>query len=109
MAGRIVVCLNLSKHGFLECAALFETRAARVEFAASDLSDETQNTRVVEKATLPEKKADNFNALSARLLADANRGLITDGNVVDRKINVIKFAADPTPLMTLTVIYYQKN
>jgi hypothetical protein len=74
-----------------------------------DLSDETQNTKVVEKAKLPEKKADSFNALSAQLLADANRGLITEGSVLGRKINLTKFAADPTPLMSLTVIYYQKN
>jgi hypothetical protein len=74
-----------------------------------DLRDETQNTKVVEKAKLPEKKADNFNALTSQLLADANRGLITEGNVVGQKIQVIKFAADPTPLMSLTVIYYRKN
>ena len=72
--------------------------------AASDLSDETQSTKIVERAKLPGKKAGNFDALTSKLLADANRGLLTEGTVVDRKINLFKFEADPQPLMTLTVV-----
>lgn len=74
---------------------------------SGDLSEETQNAKVVEKAQLPEKKADNFSALTAQLLADANRGMIAEGNVLGRSIRIVKFEVDETPLMSLTVVYYK--
>ncbi len=78
----------------------------------SDLTDETQSTKILEKApTTPEPKPDNFNALTVQLLEDANndtRGLIAEGNKVGAKINIVKFVADPTPVMSLTVVYYKK-
>jgi hypothetical protein len=92
--------------GTITLTVFGELKGAR---PADDLTDETQTTRIVEKAKLPDKKAESFNALSAQLLADANRGLITEGNVLGRKINLTKFTSDPTPLMSLTVIYYQKQ
>lgn len=77
--------------------------------AKGDLSDETQQTKAVEKAALPEKKADNFNALTAQLLDDANRGLIAEGGEKKgNKVEIVKFTPDPTPVMSLTVVYYKK-
>jgi hypothetical protein len=74
-----------------------------------DLTEETQSTKVLEKAQTPEKKPDNFNALTAQLLEDANRGLIAEGNKVGSKIEIVKFTADPSPIMSLTIVYYKKQ
>lgn len=76
-----------------------------------DLSEETQGTKVLEKAKVPARKPDNFNALTAQLIEEANssRGLIAEGNTVDNGITVVKsFTADPTPVMALTLAYYKK-
>jgi hypothetical protein len=77
--------------------------------AKDDLSEEGQNAKVLEQAKAPEKKPDNFNALTAQLLDDANRGLIGEGTAVQSGIRVVKFTADPTPVMSLTVVYYRKQ
>lgn len=76
-----------------------------------DLTDETQNTKVLEQAAAPKEKPANFNALTAQLIEDANasRGLIANGKKVDNKIEIVKFTADPTPLMSLTIVYYKKQ
>jgi hypothetical protein len=86
-------------------------RERRGKAPGGDLSDETQNTKVLEQAKLPEKKPDNFGALTAQLLADANRGgggLIGEGKPAEGPIRILKFDPDPTPIMSMTVIYYKK-
>ena len=78
---------------------------------AGDLTEETEKTKAVERAQLPEKKSNNFEALTAKMLEEGNRGpggLIAQGASVGKTINVVKFTADPTPLMSLTIVYYKK-
>lgn len=76
--------------------------------ARGDLTDETQNTKVLERGKVPAQKPDSFASLTAKLLEDSERGLIESGAKVGSAINVVKFTADPTPLMSLTVTYYKK-
>jgi hypothetical protein len=47
-------------------------------------------------------------ALKAKLLDDANRGLIAEGAQVEGRVQVVKFTPAATPVMTLTVIYKAK-
>ena len=74
---------------------------------------ENQSTKVLEQAKLPDTKPDNFDALTAQLLNDANSdrgsgGLIVQGEKAASKIQVVKFTTDPTPVMSLTITYYKK-
>lgn len=78
-----------------------------------DPSDEARESLVVSKGTLLTQpkpgepdKPENFNALKAQLLADANRGLIGEGEKVVGAVQRVKFEPDPTPVLTLTIVYY---
>lgn len=72
-----------------------------------ELDDDKHEAKIVEAAKLPKEPSKNFNSLKAKLLADANRGLIAEGNKVAGKINVVKFVASQTPVMTATATYYK--
>ena len=74
-----------------------------------DLSDETQSTKILEKAQLPEPKPDNFDILTSQILKDAERGLIAEGTTVGSKIVIVPFVPDQTPVMSLTIVYYKKS
>jgi len=78
-----------------------------------DPSDEAKEATVVAKATLQTKpeqgepdRPSTFGSLKARLMADANRGLIGEGQREQGGVTLVKFVPDPLPVMTLTVIYY---
>jgi hypothetical protein len=71
-----------------------------------DLSEDAAEKSAVAKAELPPSK--NFDALKAKLLEDANRGLIAEGAQVEGKVQVVDFTPAATPVMTLTVVYYKK-
>lgn len=75
--------------------------------AAPDLSEDAAEKSAIAKAELPAEPSDNFDALKAKLLQDANRGLIVEGKQVAGKVQVVKFTPAATPAMTLTVIYYK--
>ena len=72
--------------------------------------DEQQETAVRKLAKLPEH-AKNYNALKAQLLEDANRsrGLIVEGEREPSKIQLVTFNTDPTPIMSVTIVYYGKQ
>lgn len=72
---------------------------------APDLSDDAAEKNAVAAAELPPAKS--FDSLKAKLLEDANRGLIAEGAQVEGKVEVVKFTPAATPVMTLTVIYYK--
>ena len=73
-----------------------------------DTDRASRNSRLVAKAHLPAKTPDNYDALKAQLLADADRGLIVDGEEKEgAKVKRVKFKADPTPVMSATIIYYK--
>jgi hypothetical protein len=72
---------------------------------APDLSEDAAEKSAVAKAELPASK--NFDSLKAKLLEDANRGLIAEGAQVAGKVQVVNFTPAATPVMTLTVIYYK--
>ena len=74
-----------------------------------ELEETAQESQIVENAKLPNKPSSSFGALKAKLLADANRGLIAEGNVVEGRIRVVKFQPNPTPLMSATAKYYIKK
>jgi hypothetical protein len=68
------------------------------------LDDEAAQHTVVQKLTeLPRKN--NYGALVAQLLDDANRGLIVEGQREPSKVETVRFVADPDPIMCLTVVY----
>jgi hypothetical protein len=70
-----------------------------------DLADDAAEKSAVAAAELPPAKS--FDSLKAKLLEDANRGLIAEGAQVEGKVEVVKFTPAATPVMTLTVIYYK--
>jgi hypothetical protein len=72
-----------------------------------DLSDDAAEKSAVAKAELPPEPSKSFDSLKAKLLEDANRGLIAQGAQVEGKVQVVKFTPAATPAMTLTVIYYK--
>jgi hypothetical protein len=72
---------------------------------APDLADDAAEKNAVAAAELPPAKS--FDSLKAKLLEDANRGLIAEGAQVEGKVEVVKFTPAATPAMTLTVIYYK--
>jgi hypothetical protein len=75
--------------------------------AAPDLTEDAAEKSAVAAADLPAEPSKSFDALKAKLLEDANRGLIAEGAQVEGKVKVVKFTAAATPVMTLTVIYYK--
>jgi hypothetical protein len=74
---------------------------------ALELDEDKRESQVVETSQLPEKPSSTFGALKAKLLADANRGLIAEGNLVPGQVRAIQFVTSPTPVMTATATYYQ--
>jgi|GEM_PF-1037197 len=72
-----------------------------------ELDEDKRESQLVETARLPEEPSASFGALKAKLLADANRGLIAEGNRVQGQVRVVKFHANPTPVMSATATYYQ--
>ncbi|HKB05596.1 MAG TPA: hypothetical protein VKD90_25455 [Gemmataceae bacterium] len=72
---------------------------------APDLSDDAAEKKAVAAAELP--PSESFDSLKAKLLEDANRGLIAEGAQVEGQVQVVKFTPAATPVMTLTVIYYK--
>ncbi|HEX3147931.1 MAG TPA: hypothetical protein VHR66_07590 [Gemmataceae bacterium] len=75
---------------------------------APDLADDAAEKTAVAAAELPVEPSKSFDSLKAKLLADANRGLIVEGTQVAGKVQVVKFTPAASPVMTLTVIYYKK-
>jgi hypothetical protein len=71
---------------------------------------EEKRARVVATAKLPEKK-ESLGAMKAALLAEANegetRGLIGEGEKKASRVKLVKFDPDPTPVMSITLIYYR--
>jgi hypothetical protein len=69
---------------------------------------EQRDARLVAKANLPEGK-ESFQALKADLLEEAEetRGLIVQGEKVASKVRKVKFSPDPTPVMSVTILYYK--
>src|SRR5262249_2154655 len=85
-----------------------ENRVCREGTArAPALADDAAEKTAVAKAKLPAEPSKSFDALKAKLLEDANRGLIAEGAQVEGKVQIVKFTPSATPVMTLTVIYYK--
>ncbi len=64
--------------------------------------------QAVGQARLPHKGS--YRELKAALLSEANdepRGLIVEGEKVASKVQVVKFRPDPTPVMSVTIVYYK--
>jgi hypothetical protein len=65
----------------------------------------------VKKVAQLKERPQNFGALKAMLLEDANRdigrGLIIPGADIYSKLETVPFIADPTPMMTISIIYYR--
>ena len=72
-----------------------------------ELDEDAREAKLVEQAELPKEPSATFGALKAKLLADANRGLIAEGNRVQGQVQVVKFHINPNPIMSATAIYYQ--
>jgi hypothetical protein len=73
------------------------------------LDDDAQYETVVKKVTELKDRPNNYNALKAQLLADANRELIVGGKIGSSDVEVVHFTADPNPIMSVTIVYYQRR
>jgi hypothetical protein len=73
-------------------------------------SREDRNARMVAQGSLPEEK-ETYESLKAAMLAESNagetRGIIGQGEKEKKKVRVVKFTPDPTPVMTATIVYYR--
>jgi hypothetical protein len=69
------------------------------------LDDDAPYQMVVKKLTALPERPINYNALKAQLLADANRGLIVEGQREASKVDIVRFSADPNPIMSVTIVY----
>jgi hypothetical protein len=76
--------------------------------AAPVLAEDAAEKKAVEAANLPAEPSKSFDSLKAKLLEDANRGLIAEGAQVLGQVRVVKFVPAASPVMTLTVVYYKK-
>ncbi len=74
---------------------------------APDLAEDAAEKTAVAVAKLPAEPSKSFDSLKAKLLEDANRGLIAEGAQVKGEVRVVKFTPAATPVMTLTVVYYK--
>jgi hypothetical protein len=72
---------------------------------------EEKRARVVATAKLPEKK-ESLGDLKKALLEEANegevRGLIGEGKRKKKHVKKVTFNPDPTPVMSITLIYYRR-
>lgn len=84
-------------------------REQRGEEPPPDMSDEAARVEAVSLAQLPPKIAANAQALKAQLLDEANRGLIAQGQAIAGKVQRFKFKPDSTPVMSATLVYYQRR
>jgi hypothetical protein len=66
-----------------------------------------QKARVVARARLPQKE--DYATLKQELLDEANetRGLVVAGKEELSRVREVKFTPDPTPVMSVTLIYYR--
>ncbi len=71
--------------------------------------EQQQYQTVVTKLTELPKRPNNYQALKAQLLEDANRGLIVEGQREPSQVETVAFVADPLPIMGLTIVYYHKQ
>src|SRR5205085_1154258 len=70
-----------------------------------------RDARVVGSAKLPDKPPASFGLLKQRLLEGASegsdtRGVIGGGGKEEAPVRVAEFKPDPTPVMSVTLIYY---
>jgi hypothetical protein len=82
-------------------------RELREETKAPDLSEDVAEVAAVGRAELPQKQSANYHALKARLLQDANRGLLGEGEKESGTVRHVEFTPDPIPVMSLTIVYYR--
>jgi hypothetical protein len=78
------------------------------------LDKDASKEAIVKKAKLPDDYADNPAALVAKMEEEASRGL-DDGGLIGGAgevkkggVKTVKFQPDPTPVMSLTLVYYSK-
>lgn len=62
---------------------------------------------VLTRGTFPKKTPNNLAAMKAQLGQLATRGLIVEGEKEAGKIDIAPFTADPVPIMSATLRYYQ--
>lgn len=73
-----------------------------------ELDEDARESDVIESTQLPKEPSATFGALKAKLLSDANRGLIAEGNRRAGQVRIEKFHVNSTPIMTGTATYYNK-
>ncbi len=88
-------------------------RQRRGEGPVPDPLDKDYNKEtIVKKAKLLDDYADNPSALVAKLEEEATRGaddggLIGGGEIRKESLKKVKFQADQTPILSLTIVYYK--
>lgn len=73
--------------------------------AVPDLAENAAEKTAVAKAELPAEPSKSIDALKAKLLDDANRGLIVEGAAEPGNVRTVTFTPAAAPVMTLTVVY----
>jgi len=84
---------------------VYRERTSKEEVTGADREEE--ETQVVERVRLPE--GDTLAALKRQLLAEANetRGLVGEGKEIVSETTSVKFSPEPTPVMSVTIVYYR--
>jgi hypothetical protein len=82
-------------------------RELREEVKTPDLSEDVAEVAAVGRAELPQAGSENYHALKAKLLQEANRGLLGEGEKESSAVQHVEFTPDPIPLMSLTIVYYR--
>jgi hypothetical protein len=79
--------------------------------APRPLDYDEKDERLIARSELPraKEKPDTFARLQQDLYAGLDRGLIVEGGqLVEEKVEVVRFERDPTPVMSITLRYYRK-
>ncbi len=77
---------------------------------APTLDDESEDLAALSRGTFPKDRPANLWALKSQLRvvpATGPRGLIVQGQKVDAATKHVEFQADPTPVMSATITYFQ--
>jgi hypothetical protein len=87
---------------------VFRERKGEDRFDPLEKAQQKQ-ARIVAQGDLPSK--DTLDALKADLLKEGNedrtRGLLGEGEKVASKVRKVSFRPEPTPVMSVTIVYYR--
>jgi hypothetical protein len=86
--------------------SVLKEQTVEPKISADLLSDDGEDFAILTRSAFPKKPARNLSALRHQLADASTRGLIVDGAVVQKNVQVAQFKGDSIPIMTATIKYY---